>query len=151
MALAYGNYHPADDVIRASVPKLDLDSTFEQKNNIAKTVESELDKGMSHYGYEIVQTLIVDIEPDVHVKRAMNVINAASRMREVATEKAEAEKILQIKRADGEAESKYLSGLAIVDGLRNNVLTFSESVPRTSLKDVMDIVLTTHYFDTLKE
>ena len=31
-------------VIRASVPKLDLDSTFEQKNDIAKTVESELEK-----------------------------------------------------------------------------------------------------------
>lgn len=28
------------------------------------------------YGYEIVQTLIVDIEPDEHVKRAMNEINA---------------------------------------------------------------------------
>ena len=31
---------------------------------------------MSMYGYEIVQTLIVDIEPDEHVKRAMNEINA---------------------------------------------------------------------------
>lgn len=31
---------------------------------------------MSTYGYEIVQTLIVDIEPDEHVKRAMNEINA---------------------------------------------------------------------------
>lgn len=31
---------------------------------------------MSMYGYEIVQTLIVDIEPDAHVKRAMNEINA---------------------------------------------------------------------------
>ncbi|KAF3518196.1 hypothetical protein DY000_02063489 [Brassica cretica] len=146
------------DVIRASVPKLDLDSTFEQKNDIAKTVESELEKAMSHYGYEIVQTLIVDIEPDVHVKRAMNEINAASRMREAASEKAEAEKILQIKRAEGEAESKYLSGLgiarqrqAIVDGLRNSVLAFSESVPGTSSKDVMDMVLVTQYFDTLKE
>ncbi|CAA7031887.1 unnamed protein product [Microthlaspi erraticum] len=146
------------DVIRASVPKLDLDSTFEQKNDIAKTVESELEKAMSHYGYEIVQTLIVDIEPDVHVKRAMNEINAASRMREAATEKAEAEKILQIKRAEGEAESKYLSGMgiarqrqAIVDGLRNSVLAFSETVPGTSSKDVMDMVLVTQYFDTLKE
>ena len=92
-------------MIRASVPKLDLDSSFEQKNDIAKTVESELEKvnqtwnypqpfshklyrnirlslilcvtqAMSHYGYEIVQTLIVDIEPDVHVKKAMNEINA---------------------------------------------------------------------------
>lgn len=33
---------------------------------------------MSAYGYEIVQTLIVDIEPDEHVKRAMNEINAGN-------------------------------------------------------------------------
>ena len=33
-------------------------------------------QAMSAYGYEIVQTLIVDIEPDEHVKRAMNEINA---------------------------------------------------------------------------
>ncbi|KAL8460110.1 hypothetical protein ACS0TY_031861 [Phlomoides rotata] len=146
------------DVIRACVPKLELDSTFEQKNDIAKAVEDELEKAMSAYGYEIVQTLIVDIEPDAQVKRAMNEINAAARMRVAATEKAEAEKILQIKRAEGEAESKYLSGLgiarqrqAIVDGLRDSVLAFSENVPGTSAKDVMDMVLVTQYFDTMKE
>ncbi|XP_052196530.1 hypersensitive-induced response protein 1 [Diospyros lotus] len=146
------------DVIRASVPKLDLDSAFEQKNDIAKAVEEELEKAMSAYGYEIVQTLIVDIEPDAHVKRAMNEINAASRMRVAANEKAEAEKILQIKRAEGEAESKYLSGLgiarqrqAIVDGLRDSVLAFSENVPGTTAKDVLDMVLVTQYFDTMKE
>ncbi|PSS30441.1 Hypersensitive-induced response protein [Actinidia chinensis var. chinensis] len=146
------------DVIRASVPKLDLDSAYEQKNEIAKAVEEELEKAMSAYGFEIVQTLIVDIEPDNHVKRAMNEINAAARMRVAANEKAEAEKILQIKRAEGEAESKYLSGLgiarqrqAIVDGLRDSVLAFSESVIGTTAKDVMDMVLVTQYFDTMKE
>ncbi|KAL8037102.1 hypothetical protein ABFX02_11G017700 [Erythranthe guttata] len=146
------------DVIRATVPKLDLDSTFEQKNDIAKAVENELEKAMSAYGFEIVQTLIVDIEPDAQVKRAMNEINAAARLRVAATEKAEAEKILQIKRAEGEAESKYLSGLgiarqrqAIVDGLRDSVIAFSENVPGTSAKDVMDMVLVTQYFDTMKE
>ncbi|KAF5757923.1 putative Band 7 domain-containing protein [Helianthus annuus] len=92
---------------------LNLDDTFERKNEIAKAVEEELEKAMSAYGYEIVQTLIVDIEPDEHVKRAMNEINAAARLRMAATEKAEAEKILQIKRAEGEVESKYLSGLGI--------------------------------------
>lgn len=146
------------DVIRASVPKLDLDSTFLQKNDIAKAVEQELEKAMSAYGFEIVQILIVDIEPDVQVKRAMNEINAAARLRIATNEKAEAEKILQIKQAEGEAESKYLSGLgmarqrqAIVDGLRDSVLAFSENVPGTSAKDVMDLVLVTQYFDTMKE
>ncbi|KAI5562474.1 hypothetical protein BDE02_15G055900 [Populus trichocarpa] len=100
------------------------------------------------YGYVIVQTLIVDIEPDEHVKRAMNEINAAARLRVEANEKAEAEKILQIKRAGGEAEAKYLS---IVDGLRESVLGFSENVPGTTAKDVMDMVLVTQYFDTMKK
>lgn len=146
------------DVIRAFVPKLNLDDTFEQKNDIARAVEDELGKAMSTYGYEIVQTLIVDIEPDEHVKRAMNEINAAARMRVAANEKAEAEKILQVKRAEGEAEAKYLSGLgiarqrqAIVDGLRDSVLGFSVNVPGTTAKDVMDMVLVTQYFDTMKE
>ncbi|KAK1407291.1 hypothetical protein QVD17_38905 [Tagetes erecta] len=146
------------DVIRASVPKLNLDDTFEQKNEIAKAVEKELEKAMSAYGYEIVQTLIVDIEPDKQVKKAMNEINAAARMRVAASDKAEAEKILQIKKAEGEAESKYLSGLgiarqrqAIVDGLRDSVLGFAVNVPGTTAKDVMDMILVTQYFDTMKE
>lgn len=146
------------DVIRASVPKLHLDDAFEQKDEIARAVEEELEKAMSAYGFEIVQTLIVDIEPDEHVKRAMNEINAAARFRAAANEKAEAEKIVQIKRAEGEAEAKYLSGLgiarqrqAIVDGLRDSVLGFSVNVPGTTAKDVMDMVLITQYFDTMKE
>ncbi|CAK9162868.1 unnamed protein product [Ilex paraguariensis] len=146
------------DVIRASVPKLLLDDVFEQKNEIAKAVEDELEKAMSAYGYEIVQTLIVDIEPDEHVKRAMNEINAAARLRLAANEKAEAEKIVQIKRAEGDAEAKYLAGLgiarqrqAIVDGLRDSVLGFSVNVPGTTAKDVLDMVLITQYFDTMKE
>ncbi|XP_015066038.1 hypersensitive-induced response protein 1-like [Solanum pennellii] len=146
------------DVIRASVPKLNLDDVFEQKNQIAKAVEDELEKAMSAYGYEIVQTLIVDIEPDEHVKRAMNEINAAARLRVAANEKAEADKIVQIKRAEGDAEAKYLAGLgvarqrqAIVDGLRDTVLGFSVNVPGTTAKDVLDMVLITQYFDTMKE
>ncbi|KAG7575611.1 Band 7 domain [Arabidopsis thaliana x Arabidopsis arenosa] len=146
------------DVIRACVPKLNLDDVFEQKNEIAKSVEEELDKAMTAYGYEILQTLIIDIEPDQQVKRAMNEINAAARMRVAANEKAEAEKIIQIKRAEGEAESKYLSGLgiarqrqAIVDGLRDSVLGFAGNVPGTSAKDVLDMVMMTQYFDTMRD
>lgn len=87
-----------------------------------------------------------------------NPANAAARMRLAANEKAEAEKILQIKRAEGDAESKYLAGLgiarqrqAIVDGLRDSVLAFSGNVPGTSSKDVMDMILVTQYFDTIKD
>lgn len=71
-----------------------------------------------------------------------------------AKEKAEAEKIVQVKRAEGEAESKYLAGLgmarqrqAIVEGLRaENV----QGTTTTCAKDVMNMVLVTHYLDTMK-
>ncbi|OAY77777.1 Hypersensitive-induced response protein 1 [Ananas comosus] len=166
------------DVIRSSVPKLNIDDAFEQKNEIAKAVEEELEKAMSMYGYEIVQTLIVDIEPDQQTGNLLSwtitaallihlMINFAlssshghstARLRLAANEKAEAEKILQIKRAEGDAESKYLAGLgiarqrqAIVDGLRDSVLAFSDNVPGTSAKDVMDMILVTQYFDTMRE
>jgi len=85
-------------------------------------------------------------------------LQIAARLRVAAKEKAEAEKILQIKRAEGDAESKYLAGLgvarqrqAIVDGLRDSVLAFSENVPGTTSKDIMDMVLMTQYFDTMKD
>lgn len=146
------------DVVRASVPKLDLDRVFEVKNEIAAAVDEELEKAMKTYGYEIVQTLIVDVEPDATVKRAMNEINAAQRLRMAANEKAEAEKILMVKKAEGDAQSKYLAGVgvarqrqAIVDGLRESVLTFSADVPGTGPKDVLDMVMLTQYFDTMKD
>ncbi|RWW61994.1 hypothetical protein BHE74_00030918 [Ensete ventricosum] len=131
------------DAIRASVPKLKLDDVFEQKNDIARAVEDELGKVISLCCWFTCMFLP---------------FATASRMRVAANEKAEAEKILQIKRAEGEAESKYLSGLgiarqrqAIVDGLRDSVLAFSVNVPGTTAKDVMDMVLVTQYFDTMKE
>jgi len=138
-----------DPVIRASVPNMNLDQVFEQKNEVARAVEEELAKAMTMYGYEIVQTLIVDIEPDEVVKRAMNDINAAARLRVAAAERAEADKIQQVKRAEGEAESKYLAGMgvarqrqAIVEGLRRFV---------PDEKSVMDMVLATQYFDTIRD
>lgn len=146
------------DVVRASVPRMNLDDVFEQKNDIAKSVENELEKAMKTYGYQIVQTLIIDVIPDQTVKRAMNEINAAARLRVAAQEKAEAEKILQVKRAEGEAEAKYLSGQgiarqrqAIVDGLRESVLGFSHEVPGTTPRDIMDMIMVTQYFDTMRD
>ncbi|GBG74022.1 hypothetical protein CBR_g17733 [Chara braunii] len=146
------------DVVRASVPRLNIDTVFEQKDDIARNVKMELDKVMGTFGYDIQQTLITDIAPDAVVKRSMNEINAAARLRVAATDKAEAEKIAQVKRAEAEAEAKYLSGLgiarqrqAIVDGLRESVLTFSSKVEGTTPKDVLDLVLVTQYFDTMKD
>eukprot|EP00250_Pteridium_aquilinum_P023911 c2791_g1_i1 orf=241-1107(-) len=146
------------DVVRACVPKLTLDNLFEQKGEVAKAVSEELEKIMGAYGYSIEQTLIVDIIPDAAVRRAMNEINAAQRLRVASEFKGESEKILQVKHAEGEAEAKYLAGVgvarqrqAITDGLKESVITFSNGVSDASAKDIMDMVMLTQYFDTMKD
>jgi regulator of protease activity HflC (stomatin/prohibitin superfamily) len=146
------------DVVRASVPKIALDDVFETKDDIAHSVKEELSKVMESYGYDIIQALITDITPDPTVKKAMNDINAAERMRVAATDKAEAEKIMIVKAAEADAESKYLAGvgvsrqrLAIIEGLRDSVTGFTDNVEGTNTKDVMDLILVTQYFDTIKD
>jgi len=146
------------DVVRALVPRMNLDELFEQKGEVAKSVLEELEKVMGAYGYSIEHMLMIDIIPDPAVRRAMNEINAAQRLQLASVYKGEAEKILQIKRAEAEAESKYLGGVgvarqrqAITDGLRENILNFSGKVEGTSAKEVMDLIMVTQYFDTLKD
>ncbi|CAM9975749.1 unnamed protein product [Ectocarpus sp. 6 AP-2014] len=146
------------DVVRSTLPKLDLDQAFDSKEDIAIAVKNQLEEVMQEYGYQILQALVTDMDPDARVKGAMNEINASKRLREAATNKAEADKIMQVKAAEAEAESKYLSGVgvsrqrkAIVDGLRDSVQTFSETIDGTSPKDVMDLLLLTQYFDMLRD
>jgi len=65
------------DVVRAEVPKMKLDDVFERKDDIAIAVKSELNEAMLNYGYDIIKTLVTDIDPDLQVKEAMNRINAS--------------------------------------------------------------------------
>jgi len=144
------------DVVRSTVPKLELDEAFASKAEIADAVLSQLQTIMKDYGYEILNALVTDVSPDARVKASMNEINASKRLKEAASHKAEADKVQQVKAAEAEAEARYLSGLgvarqrkAIVNGLQSSVAEFSDEVPGATPKDVMDILLLTQYFDTL--
>jgi regulator of protease activity HflC (stomatin/prohibitin superfamily) len=144
--------------ILGHVPKLTLDETFEQQSGISVAVKVELDTIMSGFGFNILTALVTDIIPDVKVKAAMNDINAAQRAQVAAQARGEAEKILKVKQAEAEAESKALQGKgiaaerqAIIDGLRASIEHFRESVPGTTADDVMALVLLTQYFDTLRD
>ena len=146
------------DVVRSRVPGIILDELFENKDEIAIAVKSELSQVMDDFGYGIVKTLVTDIDPDSRVKTSMNEINAAQRLRVASEEKGEADKILKVKLAEADAESKALSGKgiadqrrAIINGLRDSVDDFQRTIPGTDAKEVMNLVLITQYFDTLKE
>ncbi len=146
------------DVVRARVPKIKLDDVFEKKDEIAIAVKEELEHVMNDFGYGITKTLVTDIDPDHKVKEAMNEINAAQRMRVVAGEKGEAERILVVKAAEADAQSKALQGKGMADqrkaiilGLRESVVDFRASLPGATEQDILNLVLMTQYFDTLKD
>ena len=146
------------DVMRSQLPTLELDAVFEAKEDLALAVKNALSQTMSEYGYQILQTLITDLDPDQRVKNAMNEINSSKRLKFAVAERAEGDKILQVKSAEAEAEAKYLSGVgvakqrkAIVDGHRNSIVDFSDEVQGSSTKEVMDLLLLTQYFDMVKD
>lgn len=146
------------DVVRAKVPKMNLDEVFEKKDDIGTAVKSELDVSMKIYGFEIPNALVTDVNPADNVKAAMNEINTQQRLQVAAAAKGEANKILVVKNAEAEAESKRLQGegiakqrQAIVAGLRESIAAFTEQVGGVNEHEVLNLVLLTQYFDTLKE
>ena len=146
-----------EQVILGHVPGMTLDEVFASQSSIAAAVKLELDADMATFGYEIVNVLVTDIVPDAKVKSAMNDINAAQREQVAANARGEAEKILVVKKAEAEAESKALQGQgianqrkAIIEGLQTSVEQFQKAVEGASSKEVMQLVLVTQYFDTLK-
>jgi len=142
------------DVIRGQAPKMKLDDLFEAKDEIAGAVKERLTVSMSGFGYKIHQVLITDLRPDEKVKVAMNEIDANRRLRVAAQDKAEAEKVLQVKNAEAEAEAKALQGqgiarqrTAIVEGLRTSV----GGGAAMGTERVQELLLMTQYFDTLEK
>jgi regulator of protease activity HflC (stomatin/prohibitin superfamily) len=146
------------DTVRAEVPKLELDDVFSRKDDIATAVKAELSEHMEKYGYSIVQTLITDIDPDAMVKESMNRINAAKRNKEAIYEDAEGRKIAKIKDAEADKESKRLQGegiaeqrLAIIKGFADSVEDFSNTLSEVSPIEIMQFVLLTQHYDTIKD
>src|SRR5690606_14960723 len=143
------------DVVRAEVPKLKLDDVFERKDDIAIAVKRELNEAMTTYGYDIINTLITDIDPDIQVKNAMNRINAADREKTAAEYEAEAQRIRIVAKAKAEAESKRLQGQGIADQRREIARGLVESVDvlnnvGINSQEASALIVVTQHYDTLQ-
>lgn len=143
------------DVVRAEVPKLRLDDVFERKDDIAIAVKRELNEAMTTYGYDIINTLVTDIDPDIQVKNAMNRINAADREKTAAEFEAESARIRIVAKAKAEAESKRLQGQGIADQRREIARGLVESVDvlnRVGInsQEASALIVVTQHYDTLQ-
>ena len=143
------------DVVRAEVPKMKLDDVFVRKDDIAIAVKSELNEAMMTYGYDIIKTLVTDIDPDAQVKEAMNRINASEREKIAAQFEGDAARILIVEKAKAEAESKRLQGQGIADQRREIARGLEESVEvlnkvGINSQEASALIVVTQHYDTLQ-
>ena len=143
------------DVVRAEVPKMKLDDVFVKKDDIAIAVKSELQDAMLDYGFDIIKTLVTDIDPDAQVKSAMNRINASEREKIAAQFEGDAARILIVEKAKAEAESKRLQGMGIADQRREIARGLEESVEvlnkvGINSQEASALIVVTQHYDTLQ-
>ena len=143
------------DVVRAEVPKMKLDGVFVKKDDIAIAVKTELNEAMMDYGYDIIKTLVTDIDPDSQVKQAMNRINASEREKIAAQFEGDAARILIVEKAKAEAESKRLQGQGIADQRREIARGLEESVEvlnkvGINSQEASALIVVTQHYDTLQ-
>lgn len=143
------------DVVRAEVPKMKLDDVFVKKDDIAIAVKAELNDAMMEYGYDIIKTLVTDIDPDAQVKAAMNRINASEREKIAAQFEGDAARILIVEKAKAEAESKRLQGQGIADQRREIARGLEESVEvlnkvGINSQEASALIVVTQHYDTLQ-
>jgi len=143
------------DVVRAEVPKMILDDVFEKKDDIAIAVKGELNDAMINYGFDIIKTLVTDIDPDQQVKESMNRINASEREKVAAQFEGDAQRILIVERAKAEAESKRLQGQGIADQRREIARGLEDSVKVLNNVDINSqeasaLIVVTQHYDTLQ-
>lgn len=143
------------DVVRAEVPKMILDDVFEKKDDVAIAVKTELNDAMINYGFDIIKTLVTDIDPDAQVKDSMNRINASEREKVAAQFEGDAQRILIVERAKAEAESKRLQGQGIADQRREIARGLEDSVKVLNSVDINSqeasaLIVVTQHYDTLQ-
>ena len=143
------------DVVRAEVPKMILDDVFEKKDDVAIAVKAELNDAMVNYGFDIIKTLVTDIDPDAQVKDSMNRINASEREKVAAQFEGDAQRILIVERAKAEAESKRLQGQGIADQRREIARGLEDSVKvlngvNINSQEASALIVVTQHYDTLQ-
>ena len=110
---------------------------------------------MLGYGFDIIKTLVTDIDPDGQVKEAMNRINAAEREKIAAQFEGDAARILIVEKAKAEAESKRLQGQGIADQRREIARGLEESVEvlnkvGINSQEASALIVVTQHYDTLQ-
>lgn len=117
-----------DEQLRAMVSTFNHKEIFSKREEIGKDIEENLREKLSQFGFTLDSIQVRSIKLEASVMTAMNKVVESLKLKEAAMNEWEAEKIMQVKRAEADKESKILIGQWMAGQRMEIAKWFKESV-----------------------
>jgi regulator of protease activity HflC (stomatin/prohibitin superfamily) len=133
-----------------------MNELFLSKDKFSNDLTDILNKEMIKYGYVVIKTLIMDIDPPEKVKATMNLVLESKNKREAMINQAEAEMETAILKAKGLAETRRLEGVglaaqrkAVNDGLKDCIHNMCGKDAKIDQTELTNTIVKMQYIDML--
>ena len=155
----------AQTTLRSVIGKLELDKTFEEREQINSSVVSALDEAALNWGVKVLRYEIKDLTPPAEILRAMQAqitaerekraliaasegrrqeqINIATGEREAAIARSEGEKQAQINKAQGEATAV----VTVAEATAKAILQVAEAIRQPGGMEAVNLKVAERYVD----
>lgn len=145
-----------ENSIRSYVANQTHEEILQKRDEMTQYLVEHLKGKFESWGREIDAFQVKDVVLPNEITNAMSKVIASKRLQEAANYEAEANKIIKVKAAEADRESRKLSGLgvaeereAIVNGLKLSIENMKQATGGET-QSVMNVVLMTQYMDMLK-
>ncbi len=159
----------AQTTLRSIIGRMELDRTFEERDQINAQVVSALDEAAANWGVKVLRYEIKDLTPPAEILRSMQAqitaerekraviatsegrrqeqINIAIGAREAAIAKSEGEKQAEINNAQGNAQATLLNAEANAKAIRQ----IAEAIQSPGGLQAVNLKVAEHYIDAFAQ
>jgi len=145
-----------DEQLRAMMVEFTHKEIFGKREEIGKEIEEKLREKLKQFGYTLDSIQVRDVKLDNHVMSAMNKVVETQKFKEAAMNEAEAKKIMQVKEAEAEKESKILlwEGMAgqrlkIAEWFQESIEMIKWADDSLDAKSILDFLLDSSRIEVL--
>ena len=145
-----------DEQLRAMMVSFTHKNIFAKREEIGLSIEERLRSKLKEFWYIVDSIQVRDVKLDSTVMHAMNKVVETEKFKEAAMNEAEAKKIMQVKEAEAEMESKILlwQGMAgqrlkIAEWFKESINMIKWADKSLNAKSILDFLLDSSRIETL--
>lgn len=145
-----------DEQLRGMIVAFTHKEIFAKREEIWNAIEERLRLKLAGFGYKLDSIQVRDVKLENTVMSAMNKVVESEKLKEAAMNEAEAKKIMQVKEAEAEKESKILlwEGMAgqrtkIAEGFKEAVDMIQQADESLNAEKVLQFLLDSSRIETL--